>query len=88
MDGRLMGFIDKDLDGKIEKTELRGQLGKMILAQWDEIDANHDGVIDKAELKAGQGKLRMFGGRRRNAAEEFNGPAEPSASPASPAAAR
>jgi hypothetical protein len=90
LDGRLMGFIDKDLDGKISKSELRGQIGKMILAQWDGIDTNHDGLIDKAELKAGQGKLQMFGGpRRRNAAEEFNGPAEPSAGgAASPAGGR
>lgn len=79
MDGRLMGFLDKNLDDKIEKSELRGQFGKMLLAQWDGLDTNKDGVIDRAELKANQGKLRMFGGRRRNAAEEFNGPAEPSA---------
>jgi hypothetical protein len=86
LDGRLMGFLDKNLDGKVEKAELRGRMGKMLLAQWDGLDANHDGVIDKAELKAGQGKLRMFGGRR-NAAEEFNGPGEPSAG-ASPTAGR
>jgi hypothetical protein len=90
LDGRLMGFIDKDLDGKIEKAELRGQIGKMIGASFDAIDANHDGGIDKAELKAGQSKLQMFGGRRnRNAAEEFNGPGEgpaPKASESSPTA--
>jgi Ca2+-binding EF-hand superfamily protein len=83
-----MGFIDKDLDGKIEKSELRGQIGNMLLASFDAIDTNHDGAIDKAELKAGQSKLQMFGGKRnRNAAEEFNGPGEgpvpptPAASP-------
>jgi hypothetical protein len=76
LDGRLMGFLDRNIDGKIEKDELRGQMGKMILASWDVLDTNHDGVIDAAELKANQGKLRGFGGRR-NAAEEFNGPAEP-----------
>ena len=37
-------------------------------------------MIDKLELAAGQSKLSMFG-RRRNAAEEFNGPGEPSAAP-------
>ena len=78
LEGRLMGFLDKDLNGKVEKSELRGQIGKMILAQFDAIDTNHDGSIDKAELKAGQNKLQMFG-RRRNAAEEFNGPGEPTA---------
>ena len=89
LDGRLMGFIDKNLDGKIEKSELRGQIGKMILAKFDEIDTNHDGVIDKAEMTAGQSKLTMFGGnRRRNAAEEFNGPGEASPGPASPTASK
>ncbi|HEV2533151.1 hypothetical protein [Phenylobacterium sp.] len=88
LDGRLMGFLDKDLDGRVSKAELRGQIGKMLLAQWDEIDVNHDGFIDGAELKAGQGKLRMFGPRRRNAAEEFNGPGEPSAGGGSPAASK
>jgi peroxiredoxin len=87
LETRLMGILDKNLDGKVQKAELRGQMGKMILAQWDGIDANHDGAIDKAELKAGQGKLRMFG-RRRNAAEEFNGPGEPSAAGGSPTAGR
>jgi hypothetical protein len=77
LDGRLMGFLDQDVDGKLEKSEMRGQIGKMLLAQWDAIDTDHDGSIDKAELKAGQGKLQMFGGgRRRSAAEEFNGPGE------------
>jgi len=80
LQSRLMGFIDKNVDGKVEKAELRGQIGKMLGAQWDAIDTNHDGVIDKLELAAGQSKLSMFG-RRRNAAEEFNGPGEPSAAP-------
>jgi hypothetical protein len=88
LDGRMMGFIDKDLDGKIQKSELRGQIGKMLLAQWDAIDTDHDGSIDKAELKAGQAKLVMFGGgRRRSAAEEFNGPGEGPAPKASESAA-
>ena len=86
LDGRLMGFIDTNLDGKIEKAELRGQIGKMLAAQWDAIDTDHDGSIDKAELKAGQGKLQMFGGgrRSRSAAEEFNGPGEGPAPQAKP----
>lgn len=80
LQGRLMGFIDKNADDKIEKSELRGQIGMMLAAKWDAIDTNHDGVIDKKELAAGQSQLQMFG-RRRNAAEEFNGPGEPSAAP-------
>jgi hypothetical protein len=77
LDTRLIGFLDTNLDGKIQKSEARGQIGKMLLAQWDAIDTDHDGSIDAAELKAGQSKLQMFGGgRRRSAAEEFNGPGE------------
>ncbi len=72
-DTRLIGMLDKDLDGKIEKSELRGQVGKMLAAKFDEIDADHDGSIDKAELKAAQAKMQMFGPRRpRSAAEQFN----------------
>jgi hypothetical protein len=89
LDTRLLGFIDTNLDGKIEKSELRGQIGKMLAAQWDAIDTDHDGTIDAAELKAGQSKLQMFGGggrRPRSAAEEFNGPGEGPAPQAKPAA--
>jgi hypothetical protein len=80
-DSRILGFLDKDLDGKVEKTELRGQIGKAILPQFDALDANHDGVLDKAELKVAMSKMGM--GRRRapTPAEQFNSPA------ASPAAA-
>jgi hypothetical protein len=80
-DTRVIGFLDKDLDGKVEKSELRGQVGKTLLAQFDTIDTNHDGVLDKAELKVAMSKMQGFQ-RRRNAAEEFNAPAAPaSASP-------
>ena len=82
-ESRLLGFLDKDLDGKVEKAELRGQVGKGLLAQFDALDANHDGALDKAELKVAMSKMQGF--HRKNAAEEFNAPASP-ASPASPAA--
>jgi hypothetical protein len=81
-DTRLIGFLDKDLDGKVEKSELRGEVGKKLLAQFDTIDTNHDGVLDKAELKAAMSRMQGFQ-RRRNAAEEFNAPAAPAAPAAS-----
>jgi EF hand len=56
-DVQLLGFLDKDLDGKIEKSELRGILGKALLAQFDTLDTNHDGVLDRDELRAAKGKL-------------------------------
>jgi mono/diheme cytochrome c family protein len=80
-ESRLLGFLDKDLDGKVEKAELRGQIGKTLLAQFDALDTDHDGSLDKAELKVAMSKMQMQ--RRRNPAEEFNGPASPKAAPAS-----
>jgi hypothetical protein len=79
-DTRMIGFLDKDLDGKVEKAELRGQIGKMLSAQFETIDANHDGAIDKAEMKVAMSKMQGFS-RHKNAAEEFNAPAAPASSP-------
>ena len=78
-DTRLIGFLDKDLDGKVEKAELRGQIGKRLLSQFDAIDTNHDGSLDKAELKVAVSKMQGF--QRRKPAEEFNAPAAASSSP-------
>ena len=52
-DSRILGFLDKNLDGKVEKSELRGQIGKALAAQFDALDTDHDGSLDKAELKVG-----------------------------------
>jgi len=73
--GALMGMLDSNMDGKIEKSELKGRIGEMLTSKWDVIDANHDGVIDATELAAAQ--KMMGGGRRRQEAE-----AAPSAPPA------
>jgi hypothetical protein len=82
----MIGMMDQNLDGKLEKAELRGQMGKMLLAHFDAIDTNHDGALDKAELKAAQGMFQMFQ-RRPSAADAFNGPTTPPAAPtASPTA--
>jgi hypothetical protein len=72
-DGRLMGALDDNLDGKLEKAELRGQVGKNLLARFDAMDANHDGMIDRAELSAALKTMQLFQ-RRREAA---SGPAAP-----------
>ena len=57
----LMRF-DRDKDGKISKTEIPQQLGRM----FDRFDSNKDGFIDQAEINAlsqGGGKSRPgFGG--------------------------
>ena len=73
--GALMGMLDSNMDGKVEKSELKGRIGEMLLSKWDAIDANHDGVIDAGELAAAQ--KMMGGGRRRQEAATA-----PSAAPA------
>jgi hypothetical protein len=71
---RLFGMLDDNIDGKIEKTELKGQAGEMIAKYWDTLDKNHDGVLDKEEFSAMQ---KMMGQRRR----ADTAPAKPAAAP-------
>jgi Ca2+-binding EF-hand superfamily protein len=63
----LMGMLDSNIDGKIEKSELKAQsqVGGMLLKNWDAIDKNHDGAIDKTELAAAT--KTMFGHHRQEA---------------------
>ncbi|HLZ75117.1 redoxin family protein [Phenylobacterium sp.] len=72
-DGALLGNLDANMDGKIEKAELKGLVGKMLLPRWDQLDTNHDGVLDKDEIAAAS---KLFGGHR----QEAEAPA-PSATP-------
>jgi Ca2+-binding EF-hand superfamily protein len=69
---RMMGMLDDNLDGKLQKAELKGQMGEMLLKYFDALDKNHDGAIDKAEL-AEAGKL--MGPMRRRQAEAAPAPA-------------
>jgi hypothetical protein len=70
-DTRVLGFLDDNLDGKLQKAELRGQFGKNLLARYDAIDANHDGTIDKAELSAAMKAMQTFQ-RRRGGSQASN----------------
>jgi hypothetical protein len=78
---RLLGMLDSNLDGKLEKSELKGQAGAMLLKYFDVLDKNHDGVLDADELAAAQG---MMGGRRSAANAP---PAKPKSEAAEQAAA-
>jgi hypothetical protein len=65
----LMGMLDANIDGKIQKTELKpqSQIGANLLKNFDGLDKNHDGAIDKEELAIA---LKMMsGGRRHQEAE-------------------
>jgi len=67
---RMLGMMDDNIDGKLQKAEVRGQMGAMMLANWNRIDTNGDQALDKTELVAVQA---MMGGRRRGS-EANNGP--------------
>ncbi|MDB5442138.1 MAG: hypothetical protein JWP73_514 [Phenylobacterium sp.] len=76
---RMFGMLDDNLDGKIQKAELKGQMGDMLLKYFDVLDKNHDGALDHAEMLEAQ---KMMGPmRRRQQAQEH--PAAPAATPAS-----
>jgi thiol-disulfide isomerase/thioredoxin len=49
---RGIGILDSNMDGKIQKAELKGPIGRMVQARFDQFDTNHDGVIDANEAKA------------------------------------
>ncbi len=76
---RLMGMLDSNIDGKISKAELKGQIGEQLLKYWDVLDKNHDGFIDKDELAA----MDKMGGqhRRREGGEPDAKPAAPASTP-------
>jgi peroxiredoxin len=64
---RMMGMLDANMDGKLVKAELKGDLGDKLAKYFDMIDRNHDGFIDNDELNAA---LQMMGNRRRQAAAQ------------------
>ncbi|MDB5435861.1 MAG: hypothetical protein JWR47_2118 [Phenylobacterium sp.] len=59
---RLLGMMDDNLDGKLQKAELKGGIGTQLLKYFDVLDKNHDGALDRDELAAAQA---MMGPRRR-----------------------
>jgi len=70
---RLLGMMDDNLDGKLEKAELKGGMGRQLLKYFDVLDKNHDGYLDANELAAAQG---MMGGHRSAAAAPSAKPSE------------
>jgi mono/diheme cytochrome c family protein len=72
-DTRVFGIMDDNIDGKLQKAELRGQMGKMMSTYFERIDTSKDGAIDRAELKAAQAMLPQ---QRRRGSDASNGPNE------------
>ncbi|HEY3950416.1 hypothetical protein [Phenylobacterium sp.] len=86
----LMGILDDNMDGKIEKAELKGgPTGPvpMLKKYFDLIDTDHDGSIDAKEL-AGAQKLmsRGRGGQQQKAAAPAGAPAAAPLAPSTPTA--
>jgi thiol-disulfide isomerase/thioredoxin len=64
MGQRYMGIFDDNLDGVIEKAELKSNTGKQLLERFDALDTNHNGVLDLNEVIAAQ---KMLGARQQTA---------------------
>ena len=73
---RLMGMLDSNLDGKIQKEELRGQFATLLAApgRFEMVDTNHDGGIDEAELEVA---LKMMNSMMRKPGPGAAAPAAP-----------
>ncbi len=82
----MMGVLDDNMDGKIEKSELKGgpqSPARMLKQYFDLIDTNHDGALDAQELAAASKLLP-----RRGPAPKAAATPAPAATPAAqPAAA-
>ncbi len=76
--GRMMGMMDENVDGKLQKAELRGEMGQSIAKYFVMIDKNKDGALDQAELSA----MQAMGGHRREQAQQAPMPSSPT--PAKP----
>jgi hypothetical protein len=75
--GRMLGMLDDNVDGKIQKAELKGEMGKRIAQYFTQVDKDSSGAIEKAELQAMGG---MFGGGGRRQSSNAQPPASSSAS--------
>ena len=63
-DSRSMGIMDKNIDDKVAKSEVRGRMAQMLLANWDKVDANGDGYLVTSEMEQING---IINGRIREA---------------------
>jgi Ca2+-binding EF-hand superfamily protein len=59
----MFSMMDDNIDGKLQKAELKGRLGGMIGGYFAALDTDKDGTLSKVEMTAAQSM--MGGGRRR-----------------------
>ena len=74
--GRMFGMLDDNVDGGIQKAELKGEMGARIAQYFTQIDKDGNGSLQRTELAAVNG---MFGGGRR---QQGNTAQQPAASTA------
>ncbi len=67
---RMLGMLDDNVDGRIQKAELKGRMGQMIGGYFAMLDGNKDGSLDRAELVKAQAMM----GRRGRSSETVDGP--------------
>lgn len=70
MQTRMLGMLDDNLDGKLQKAELKGQFGKQLASFFGQIDRNASGALERDELAAVQ---EMLFQRRRQAERRQQG---------------
>lgn len=58
---RLLGMMDDNIDGALQKGELKGRLGNTLRAGFDRLDTNNDQRLDQDELEV----ARAIGASRR-----------------------
>lgn len=63
---RTMGIMDRNLDDKVARDEVRGRMGQMVLANFDRLDADKDGFLNAAEMST----VAQVGNRRIQQAAE------------------
>ncbi|HVI31936.1 redoxin family protein [Phenylobacterium sp.] len=72
---RMVGMMDDNIDGKLQKAELRGRAGEMLGKYWAMLDKNADASLDKTEMAAAQ--AMMGRGRRGGSENAAMPPAQP-----------
>jgi len=59
---RMLGMLDDNVDGKLQKAELKGQMGDMLGKYFAVLDKDNDGTLSMAELTEAQ---KLMGNRRK-----------------------
>lgn len=72
---RMVGMMDDNIDGRLQKAELRGRAGEMLGKYFAVLDKNGDASLDKTEMAAAQ--AMMGRGRRGGPENAAMPPAQP-----------